>query len=267
MNTHSGRLVDPTTHSSSAGCSCMAQSWARKKWSKWFAEAASKEPPGWTPGKMYPLSSWWDTWPPKENKRAIQWGDQLKMLPGPLSFGPEWAQDLAWDILSSVEEHLQQSGVLLCQKEIKNGHPPEPLHPTTKMRSREEDWEDNSYKCRLAEAREAHWQVLVATHMLEERIKRLSQLAIWMRQGNCQCSHSWGHLRRQSWGHRLRCTKTPVGGDCWRDTRGRWTQSPSPSPTKPWKHVTFQGRVVIWRGSFDEAACGAVSWQKRGQGV
>ena len=34
--------------------------------------------------------------------------------------------------------------------------------------------DDDSYHCDLADAREAHWQALVAAHLLEERIERLS---------------------------------------------------------------------------------------------
>ena len=53
----------------------------------------------------------------------------------------------------------------------------------------------------------------------------------------------------------------------WRDLRGRLTQSPSPSPTRPQKHVTFQdletssGEGLQWGGMW------VVSWQKRGWGV
>ena len=34
--------------------------------------------------------------------------------------------------------------------------------------------------------------------------------------------------------------RPPTGGDHQRDSRGKWTKSPSPGPTRPWKHVTFQ---------------------------
>ena len=81
---------------------------------------------------------------------------------------------------------------------------------------------------------------LTATHLLEERIERLGQCAMRMRPDDCQCFQSQANSRRQSRGCWQRCTKTPAGGDNWGDLRGRQTQSPSPSPTRPWKHVTFQ---------------------------
>ena len=101
-------------------------------------------------------------------------------------------------------------------------------------------WDDDSCNCELAKARESHQWVLVATHLLEERIERLSQLAIRMRQGDCQHFHSQGHSRRRSQGQHQRCTKTLAGGDCQRDSKGRQIKSPSPDPTSPQKHVTFQ---------------------------
>ena len=101
-------------------------------------------------------------------------------------------------------------------------------------------WDDASYDCKLTKAREAHQWGLAAAHLLKERIKRLSQSATRTKQGNHWHSHSQGHLRRWSRGQCLRCTKTPSGGDHQRDLRGRQTQSPSPRPTRPWKHVTFQ---------------------------
>ena len=59
-----------------------------------------------------------------------------------------------------------------------------------------------------------------------------------------------------------------AGGDHWRDLRGRQTQSPSPSPTRPQETCHLSRlRVIIQRGPFDEVACRAVSWQKRGWGV
>ena len=80
----------------------------------------------------------------------------------------------------------------------------------------------------------------MAACLFEERIERLSQSALRTRPDNCWCSHSWGPLRRQLRGHQWRHTKTPASRDHWKDSRGRQTQSPSPSPTRPWKHVTFQ---------------------------
>ena len=101
-------------------------------------------------------------------------------------------------------------------------------------------WDDNSYNHDLAEAREAHWWALAAAHLLEEGIERLSQLATRTWLDDCWHSHSKGHSRRWLRGHQWRHTKILASRDCQKDSRGRWTQSPSPSPTRPWKHVTFQ---------------------------
>ena len=166
---------------------------------------------------------------------------QLKRLSSPPPCGPEQAWQLAWDILSSMEEHLQQRGGAAMPKGGHEWGSTRALMPhywdETPQRILQDD---NSYNCDLADAREAHWQVLEAAHLIEERIERLSQLAMRMRPDDCQHSHSWGHSRRWSRGHWWRHTKTPAGGDCPRDLRGRQTQSPSPNPTRPQKHVTFQ---------------------------
>ena len=61
-------------------------------------------------------------------------------------------------------------------------------------------------------AREAHWQVLEAAHILDEKIEWLSQLATRIGSTSHQHSHSHEHLRRWSRGHPRGHTKTPQVG-------------------------------------------------------
>ena len=111
------------------------------------------------------------------------------------------------------------------------------------MRSHKED----SFDYALSQAREAHQQVLVATALLEGKIKRLSQSVSRKRLTCHQHSHSHGHSRRQSMGCLRRCTMTLAGGDpsgvpsamfCHEDHQGRLIQCPS--PTQPRRWITFQ---------------------------
>ena len=88
-----------------------------------------------------------------------------------------------------------------------------------------------------------------------------------MRPGNHWCFHSQGHSRRWFRGHQWRHTKTPTGGDYQKDLRGRQTQSPSPGPTRPWKHVTFQDSESSSKGAFQWGTHRAVSQQMKGWGV
>ena len=194
---------------------------------------------------------------------------QLKRLPGPPPYGPEQVQELVWDILSSLEEHLQWRQGAAMPEGGQEWGPTRTLMPhywdkapQRKLR------DDDSYNCDLAEAREAHWWALVVTHLLEERIERLSQSATRTRQDDWWHSHSQGHLRRWLRGCQWRCTKTPASGDHWRDSSERQTQSPSPSPTRPWKHVTFQYSESSSKESPSMRQCmGRVSQQKKGWGV
>ena len=210
LNTHGGKLVDspPPVHPPWDVPACCRVGVERNGASNLLRPLA-RNPQDWVPGWMYPPSSLWDTRTSQGEIRRLYNGvNQLKRLPGPPLCGLEWVQDLAWDILCSMEEHLQQSGVLPCQKEIKNGDPPEPLHPTTEMRScmKKTVQEDDSYNCKLTKATEAHWWALVATHMLEERIKQIEPIGhMQTRQGNCHHSRSQGHLRRQLRGCQQRC--------------------------------------------------------------
>ena len=99
----------------------------------------------------------------------------------------------------------------------------------------------------LAQAREAHQQVLQAAHMLEEEIEWLSQSATTIRSTGHQHSHSHGYLRRQSRGCPRGHTETPTGGDHAKaplaishqeDQMGRCLQSPNPSWLR--RQVTLQ---------------------------
>ena len=99
----------------------------------------------------------------------------------------------------------------------------------------------------LAKVREAHQQALEATHILEEKIEWLSQLATRIGSTGCQHSHSCGNLRRYSRGCPRGHTKLPTGEDhartplvtsCQENQRGRCFLSPS--STQPRRWVTFQ---------------------------
>ena len=154
--------------------------------------------------------------------------------------GPGWAQQLAQDILSYMDKHLQQRGCCCTRRRSRTGTHQSSCTPPLRR--------DPSKK------RVRWWFLWLWTHqghggppagtgsqpLAQRNIERLSCWATRMMQGDQQHSHSWGHLRRRSRGQHWRCTKTPASGDHQRDLRGRWTQSPSPSPTRPWKHVTFQ---------------------------
>ena len=72
-----------------------------------------------------------------------------------------------------------------------------PDHPA-EAPQRTQQRDDDSCDWALAEAREAHQQALVAAHLLEERIERLSQSATKAQPSNCKCSHSCSHSKRQS---------------------------------------------------------------------
>ena len=143
--------------------------------------------------------------------------------------------------MTSLEECLQQRwGAIMPEGGQEQGSTRTPM-PYYEMRSHEEDCEMMTpVTAPLLMPGEAYWQALVATHLLEERMERLSWSSMRMRLDNHQCSHSQGHLRRQLRGHWWRCTKTPAGRDHQRDLRGRQTLSPSPSPTRLRRCVTFQ---------------------------
>ena len=74
---------------------------------------------------------------------------------------------------------------------------------------------DDSCNHALAKAREAHWQVLEAAHILEEKNEQLSWSATRIRSTGYWHSHSHGCLRRQSRGYLRGHTKTLAGEDYW----------------------------------------------------
>ena len=178
---------------------------------------------------------------------------QLKRLPP--TCAPEWAKELAQEIVTSLEEHLwqrQEGGQEWCH--IRASIPYHPAEIPQRTQQREDDSCDQAA---LAKAREAHQWALVAVHLLKERIERLSQLATRVQSSNHWHSHSCSHSRRWSWGCERRCTNTLAGGEHSMILRGRWAQSPSPSPTRPKKHVTFwdqaaetSSRKSLWGSSW-----------------
>ena len=73
--------------------------------------------------------------------------------------------------MTSLEEHLWQrwgGGQEQCPTRAST-----PNHPA-KAPQRAQQRDDDSCDHALAETREAHWWALAATHLLEERIERLS---------------------------------------------------------------------------------------------
>ena len=95
---------------------------------------------------------------------------QLKRLPGPPLCGPEWAEKLAQEIVTSFEEHLWQRWG--------GGQEWHPIRASTPNHPAEAPWrtqqmDDDSFDHALTEARVAHQWALVAAHLLEERIERL----------------------------------------------------------------------------------------------
>ena len=146
-----------------------------------------------------------------------------------------------------MEEHLQwREGATLSERDWEQG----PHYWEEIPQRRLQD--DDSYDCKLTKARETHQWALAATHLLKERIERLSQSATRTRQGDCWCSHSQGHLRRRSWGCWQRCTKTLSGGDHQINLGGGRPSLLVPGPPghgnmshcTTWSH--HPGRAVQW---------------------
>ena len=177
---------------------------------------------------------------------------QLKRVPDPPQCGQQWAGELAWEIMTSLKEHLQW-----MQGPTMPGGGPErgptrtymPNHPAKAPR-RTQKKDDNSCDHALTKAREAHWQVLPAAHLLEEKIERISQLATRMWPTNYHCSYSHSHSRMWSQGCHRRHANTPAGRDHSKVPRGTWAQSdwedmsPSWTRSQHWKK-TLQ-RSSIW---------------------
>ena len=62
-------------------------------------------------------------------------------MPSPPLCGPEWAQELAQDILSSLKEQLQQRRGPTMPEGGQEWGPVRPSYPNTKMRPHKEDCE------------------------------------------------------------------------------------------------------------------------------
>ena len=179
------------------------------------------------------------TW--REIRELYNYVYQLKWLLGPPPCSPEQAEELAWEIVTSLKEHLRQRWGLAL---LGGGpeHSPTRTHmPDHPAKAPQRTWqkEDDSCDCALAEVREADQWALVAAHLLEEKNERLSQSVTRMQPTNCQCSYSHSHSRRQPPGCQRRSANTLAGRHHWKVLRGRQGQSPNPSPTRPRRHVTF----------------------------
>ena len=94
----------------------------------------------------------------------------LKRLPRPPPCGPTQAPEVTKDILSSLKDHLwQRRG-----DQVEENEEPEPTGthlPHHWDEAPQKEWQGTSGEWEITEAREAHWQVLVATSILEERIE------------------------------------------------------------------------------------------------
>ena len=87
---------------------------------------------------------------------------QLKRVPGSLPLcGPEWAEELAWEIMTSLKEHLQQrQWSHHARRRTRMGAPPEaymPHHPAKAPQKTQQRDDDSCDWASLAEARETHW--------------------------------------------------------------------------------------------------------------
>ena len=130
-----------------------------------------------------------------------------------------------------------------------------------------DDWCNHA----LTEAREAHQQVLEATHILEEKIKWLSWSATGIISTSHWHSHSHGHSRRWSRGCLREPTKTPAGEYHARaplaishqeNEIGRCFPSPSPTWLRRW--VTFQDQQG--ESLSEEGSSGKHTGQASGRG-
>ena len=109
---------------------------------------------------------------------------QLKRSPGPLPYGPEQTEEL-------VQGNLHLFKRVTVAKAWHSAQPKEEPEwgPTSTLRSEHQAefpwrmWEGCMTHATVlsAKAREAHWQVLEAAHVLEEKIEWLSQSATRMR--------------------------------------------------------------------------------------
>ena len=144
---------------------------------------------------------------------------QQKRLPGPPPYGPRQMEALDWEICASLEEQTWQRWDATKPEDLQGpaapilwpSHQAEFCHWT---QGRNKD----PYNQALSEAREAYQIALMAAHLLEQNIKRLSWAADRAKSAKCQCpySHSCSRGRPQ----------------------GRHAQSLSPHRLR--KHVTFQ---------------------------
>ena len=141
---------------------------------------------------------------------------KLRRLLGSLSCRPEQVCKLMRDVVSSLKNHLWWRG----GKQPRGCKEPEPAD-TSPSQGRA-PWrirQDILAKRELAEAREAHWQVLAAAATLEERIERLSWSTTRSRAGLHIPFQSHNRCRRRSQGWSKRCC------------RALPEDSPTPSPT------------------------------------
>ena len=122
----------------------------------------------------------------------------LRRSPGPPSCGPQWREEVIWDILSSLRDHLHRQGYTATPKEEAQGvaaAAPLSAHQW-EFQSRSRRREDPDREA-LQGARKAHQLVLEAAHMLECDIERLSR-EVEDIQYPCPHSHSSSHPQSQS---------------------------------------------------------------------
>ena len=180
MSIPNRRLVVPNILSSYRECSCMPKDWGRKRWNGLYAKGASRHSLGLTLRWMSLLLSSWDL-KPQEGEIMELYNDvyQLKRLLGSPPCGLEQAEELAQEIVTSLIERAPVAKVGSCHagKRTRMG-PLQNLHPQLSSQGPPEKNDKGMMtSVALTKAREAHWWALVATNLLEERIKRLSWLA------------------------------------------------------------------------------------------
>ena len=201
----------------------------------------------------------------------------LKRLPRPPPCGPERAQEIMKDIMSSLKDCLR------WRKGEQMGGDGEPESATTLLSchcnwaSQRGRW-DTSEEWELTEAREAHQWALAAAATLEECIERLSQSTTRMWLDTCHHFKSQDQPRRRSWGWSYRCSRALPG-------EGHQSQSPkvwlapidrSLSWTQDWhwkknRHLgrppLFWGLCWSWGQTLSASCRGQSSCKERAEGA
>ena len=131
---------------------------------------------------------------------------KLRRLPRSLLCGPEWADALARDIVSSLKNCPRQN-----EDEL-SGVAAHPMQSGIPRRERE----CTLAEVQLAKAREAQWKALVTTMALEEEIEWLHWSITRDHPGTHIPSQRWDWQRRRSKGQSRRHHKAlPDNSPCW----------------------------------------------------